>query len=62
MAKKNLDKENKQKALKTVSDQAEAAVSEGKSFCISRVYVGLDAPAAREAVKKVVERKVCGRY
>jgi len=44
--------------VKTTIEKAEAAVSEGKTFCIARVDVGLDAAAVREAVQKVIQQKV----
>ncbi|KAL2933762.1 Alanine--tRNA ligase [Bienertia sinuspersici] len=56
-AQKKLAEENLQKAVKTASEKAEAAVSEGKTFCIARVDVGLDAAAVREAVQKVIQQK-----
>lgn len=37
---------------------AETAISNGKAFCISPLDVGLDTTAAREAVLKVMEKKV----
>jgi len=48
-AKKKMGKENIQKAVKTAIDAAEAAVSEGKPFCVIHVDVGLDTTAVREA-------------
>lgn len=56
-AQKKLAEENLQKAVKIASENADAAVSEGKTFCISRVDVGLDAAAVREAVQKVIQQK-----
>ncbi|KAK6936499.1 DHHA1 domain [Dillenia turbinata] len=56
-AQKKIAEENLQKAVKSVSEMAEAAASDGKAFCISRVDVGLDAAAVREAVIKVREQK-----
>eukprot|EP00494_Astrolonche_serrata_P006474 UN06498 len=41
-AKKKMGKENIQKAVKTAIDAAEAAVSEGKPFCVIHADVGLD--------------------
>lgn len=58
-AQKKVAEENLQKAVKTATEKAEAAISEGKTFCISRVDVGLDAAAVREAVQKVIQKKVC---
>lgn len=37
---------------------AEGAASDGKSFCIALLDVGLDTTAVREAVVKVIEQKV----
>ncbi|KAJ8451276.1 hypothetical protein Cgig2_014048 [Carnegiea gigantea] len=56
-AQKKMAEENLQKAVKTAIEKAEAAVSEGKTFCIARVDVGLDAAAVREAVQKVIQQK-----
>ncbi|KAK9141492.1 hypothetical protein Syun_010892 [Stephania yunnanensis] len=56
-AQKKIAAENLQKAIKTASEVAEVAASQGKSFCISRVDVGLDTAAVREAVNKVMEKK-----
>lgn len=56
-AQKKMAEENLQKAVKTAIEKAEAAVSEGKTFCITRVDVGLDAAAVREAVQKVIRQK-----
>ncbi|KAK6926203.1 DHHA1 domain [Dillenia turbinata] len=56
-AQKKIAEENLQKAVKSVTEMAEAAASDGKAFCISRVDVGLDAAAVREAVIKVREQK-----
>lgn len=55
--KKIMAEENLQKAVKAASENAEAAVQEGKSFCISRIDVGLDAKPVREAVSKVTQQK-----
>ncbi|XP_044983352.1 alanine--tRNA ligase-like [Hordeum vulgare subsp. vulgare] len=55
-AKKKMGKENIQKAVKTAIDAAEAAVSEGKSFCVTHADVGLDTTAVREAVVKAMDR------
>lgn len=57
-AQKKVAEENLQKAVKVAIETAEAAASNGKPFCISRVEVGLDAAAVREAVLKVIEQKV----
>lgn len=39
---------------------AEAAASEGRSFCIGRADVGADTTAVREAVLKIMDQKVSG--
>ncbi|CAL1374842.1 unnamed protein product [Linum trigynum] len=54
---KKIAEENTQKAVQVATEIAETAASEGKSFCISRVEVGLDAAAVREAVLKVLDQK-----
>ncbi|CAI0415554.1 unnamed protein product [Linum tenue] len=54
---KKIAEENTQKAVQVATEIAETAASEGKSFCILRVDVGLDAAAVREAVLKVLDRK-----
>ncbi|KAF7801230.1 alanine--tRNA ligase isoform X1 [Senna tora] len=56
-AQKQIAEENKRKAVKLTTDRAELAASNGKAFCISRVDVGLDVVAVREAVMKVMEQK-----
>ncbi|XAR54282.1 Alanine--tRNA ligase [Bertholletia excelsa] len=56
-AKKQLAEENIQKAVKVAIEMAESAASEGKAFCISRINVGIDTTALREAVVKVMEQK-----
>lgn len=55
-AKKKMGEENIQKAVKAAIDAAEAALSEGKPFCVTHVDVGLDATAVREAVVKAMNR------
>ncbi|KAF7050727.1 hypothetical protein CFC21_059049 [Triticum aestivum] len=55
-AKKKMGKENIQKAVKTAIDAVEAAVSEGKPFCVIHVDVGLDTTAVQEAVVKAMDR------
>lgn len=57
-AQKQIAEENKRKAVKLTTERAELAASDGKSFCISRVDVGLDVGAVREAVVKAMEHKV----
>ncbi|GAB4854057.1 hypothetical protein Ancab_022638 [Ancistrocladus abbreviatus] len=54
---KKIAEVNMQKAVKAACEKAEAAVSDGKGFCISCVDVGLDATAVREAVLKVIQQK-----
>ncbi|WCJ40033.1 Alanine--tRNA ligase [Euphorbia peplus] len=56
-AQKKIAEENMQKAVKVAVETAEVAASEGKQYCITRVDVGLDAAAVREAVLKVLEKK-----
>ncbi|KAF3430958.1 hypothetical protein FNV43_RR25688 [Rhamnella rubrinervis] len=56
-AQKKIAEENLQKAIKVTNEIAEVAVSNGKAFCVSRVDVGLDPNAVREAVQKVMEQK-----
>ncbi|CAL5354758.1 unnamed protein product [Camellia sinensis] len=56
-AKKKIAEENIQKAVKVAIETAEVAASDGKAFCISRVNVGLDTTAMREAVVKVRDEK-----
>ncbi|XP_057969998.1 alanine--tRNA ligase [Malania oleifera] len=56
-AQKRLAEENIQKAVKVATETAEVAASDGQIFCISRVDVGLDTTAVREAVLKVIEHK-----
>ncbi|XP_042468091.1 alanine--tRNA ligase-like [Zingiber officinale] len=55
--KKKIAEENVQKAVKAAIDVAKIAASEGKTFCITRVDVGLDTAAVREAVLKVLEQQ-----
>ncbi|GAB4832095.1 hypothetical protein Ancab_006115 [Ancistrocladus abbreviatus] len=45
------------KVVKAACEKAEAAVSDGKGFCISCVDVGLDATTVREVVLKVIQQK-----
>ncbi|GAV66925.1 tRNA-synt_2c domain-containing protein/tRNA_SAD domain-containing protein [Cephalotus follicularis] len=56
-AQKIIAEQNVCKAVKVATEMAEVAASDGKSFCISHVDVGLDASAVREAVLKVVQLK-----
>ncbi|XP_042468092.1 alanine--tRNA ligase-like [Zingiber officinale] len=55
--KKKIAEENVQKAVKAAIDVAKIAASEGKTFCITQVDVGLDTAAVREAVLKVLEQQ-----
>ncbi|XP_050209897.1 alanine--tRNA ligase-like [Mercurialis annua] len=57
-AQKKIAEENMQKAVKVATEMAEVAASEGKEFSISRVDVGLDAAAVREAVMKVLQKGI----
>ncbi|WJX45090.1 alanine--tRNA ligase [Trifolium repens] len=56
-AQKRVAEENKRKAVAITAEKADLAVSDGKSFCISHVDVGLDVAAVREAVTKVIDQK-----
>ncbi|KAK7362565.1 hypothetical protein VNO77_04681 [Canavalia gladiata] len=56
-AQKQVAEENKRKAVIITAEEAELAASKGKAFCISRVSVGLDVAAVREAVTKVMDQK-----
>ncbi|XP_024193988.1 alanine--tRNA ligase [Rosa chinensis] len=55
-AQKKIAEQNLQKAVKVAREMAEVAASDGKSFCVSHVDVGLDTAAVREAVCKVIEK------
>ena len=57
-AQKQIAEENKRKAVMITAEKAELAASDGKTFCVSHVEVGLDVTAVREAVTKVMEQKV----
>ncbi|RZC70020.1 hypothetical protein C5167_033216 [Papaver somniferum] len=59
-AQKKIAEENMQKAVKVATEMADTAIADGKAFCISPIDVGLDPAAAREAVVKVMEKKVSG--
>ncbi|XP_068647479.1 alanine--tRNA ligase [Aristolochia californica] len=56
-AQKQLGQGNTEKAMKEATEIAEAAIREGKAFCVVQVDVGADATAVREAVLKVVQQK-----
>ncbi|PWA51613.1 alanyl-tRNA synthetase [Artemisia annua] len=55
--KKMIAEENTRNAVASVTAAADAAIAEGKAFCISHVGVGSDTAAIREAVVKVMEQK-----
>ncbi|KAK1267798.1 Alanine--tRNA ligase [Acorus gramineus] len=55
---KRTAEENIQKAIKAVTESAENAALEGKTFCVSRVNVGLDTTAVREAVLRIMEQEL----
>jgi len=61
-AQKQIAEENKRKAVIITAEQAELAASKGKTFCISRVDVGLDVAAVREAVTKAMDKKVIADF
>ncbi|MCL7052207.1 hypothetical protein MKW94_009545 [Papaver nudicaule] len=56
-AQKKKAEENIEKAVQVASEMAGTAISDGKAFCVSLIDVGLDSTAAREAVRKVMEKK-----
>lgn len=56
-AQKRVAEENKRKAVMLTVERADLAASDGKTFCISHVNVGLDVAAVREAVTKVIDQK-----
>ncbi|KAK1317059.1 Alanine--tRNA ligase [Acorus calamus] len=55
---KRTAEENIQKAIKAVTESAENAALEGKTFCVIRVNVGLDTTAVREAVLRIMEKEL----
>ncbi|KAJ3693281.1 hypothetical protein LUZ60_008761 [Juncus effusus] len=55
-AKKKLAEQNTQKAVEAATTIAKTAISEGKSFCVAHVDVGLDTSAVREAVTAVIDQ------
>jgi len=61
-AQKQVAEENKRKAVIITAEKAELAASNGKAFCISRVDVGLDVAAVREAVTKAMDQKVIADF
>ncbi|KAG7657024.1 DHHA1 domain [Arabidopsis suecica] len=56
-AQKKIAEQNLKKSVKLATEAAESAASDGKTFCIIQLDVGLDAAAVREAVSKVMEKK-----
>ncbi|XP_051150247.1 alanine--tRNA ligase [Andrographis paniculata] len=56
-AKKKIAEEHMRKAIEVALRNAETAVSNGKTYCVSLVDVGADTSAIREAVVKVMEQK-----
>ncbi|XP_002894237.2 alanine--tRNA ligase [Arabidopsis lyrata subsp. lyrata] len=56
-AQKKIAEQNLKKSVKVATEAAESAASDGKTFCIIQLDVGLDAAAVREAVSKVMEKK-----
>ncbi|KAM6571128.1 hypothetical protein CsatA_015208 [Cannabis sativa] len=56
-AQKKIAEQNLQKAIEVTIMFAENALSEGKTYCICNVDVGLDVTAVREAVSKVMKDK-----
>ncbi|XP_010265724.1 PREDICTED: alanine--tRNA ligase-like [Nelumbo nucifera] len=54
---KKIAQENVQKAKTTAAEMADAAASNGESFCVCHVNVGLDAAAVREAVIRTMDQK-----
>ncbi|XP_020584472.1 alanine--tRNA ligase [Phalaenopsis equestris] len=55
--KKKIGEENIERAIGIVTSAADKAASEGKSFCICQVSVGLDTTAVREAVLRIMDQK-----
>ncbi|KAJ4896601.1 Alanine--tRNA ligase [Raphanus sativus] len=56
-AQKKIAEENLKKSVQVATEAAESAASDGKTFCIVQIDVGLDAAAVREAVSKVMQKK-----
>ncbi|CAN6930761.1 unnamed protein product [Brassica oleracea var. botrytis] len=56
-AQKKIAEQNLKISVKVATEAAESAASDGKTFCIIQLDVGLDAAAVREAVSKVMEKK-----
>ncbi|CAN6930745.1 unnamed protein product, partial [Brassica oleracea] len=50
--------QNPKISVKVATEAAESAASDGKTFCIIQLDVGLDAAAVREALSKVMEKKM----
>ncbi|MBA0828902.1 hypothetical protein Goarm_013529 [Gossypium armourianum] len=61
-AQKKIAEQNMQRAVTTATELAEVAAKEGKTFCVTRIDVGLDAAALREAVSKVIQQKVSSKF
>ncbi|OIW08834.1 hypothetical protein TanjilG_16415 [Lupinus angustifolius] len=57
IAQKQLAEANKREAVRIAVEKAELAASEGLTFCICHVDVGLDVAAVREAVTKVMQQQ-----
>lgn len=55
--KKKMGEDNIESAIGIVTSVADKAASEGKSFCICQVSVGLDTTAVREAVLRIMDQK-----
>ncbi|XP_062112959.1 alanine--tRNA ligase [Humulus lupulus] len=56
-AQKKIAEQNLQKAIEVTIMFAENALSDGKTYCVCNVDVGLDVTAVREAVSKVMKDK-----
>ncbi|KAL8152233.1 hypothetical protein V2J09_009993 [Rumex salicifolius] len=55
--KDKIKKENSEKVMKAVQKEAEAAISNGKAFCVSIVDVGMETEIVKKAVLKVVQEQ-----
>lgn len=49
--------QNLRKAIKVATEAAESAASDGNTFCVVKLDVGLDLVAVRAAVLQVMEKK-----
>lgn len=56
-AQKKIAEQNLKKAVKVATEVAESATSDGKTFCIVKLDVGLDLVAVREAALEVMVKK-----